>query len=87
MKNIAHPSALVIICLATAGCARNPTVDIAGSYFPGWMLALAGAVAATGAAHQLLRRKGVMRAAGHPALIYPSMVLLFTCLFWLCFFA
>jgi YtcA family len=87
MKNITHPSALVIVCLATAGCARNPNVDIAGSYFPGWMLALAGAVAATGAAHQLLRRKGVIRDAGHPALIYPSMVLLFTCLFWLCFFA
>ena len=87
MKNITQPSVLVIVCLAAAGCARNPNVDIAGSYFPGWMLALAGAVVATGAAHQLLRRKGVMRAAGHPALIYPSMVLLFTCLFWLCFFA
>jgi hypothetical protein len=27
------------------------------------------------------------RAIGHPAIMYPSMVILFTCLLWLCFFA
>jgi hypothetical protein len=24
---------------------------------------------------------------GHPAVIYPSLLVLFTCLLWICFFA
>lgn len=69
------------------GCSRNPNVEIVGSYFPGWMLALALGVVLTLATNSLLRRKGMDRTIGHPAVIYPSMVVLFTCLLWLCFFA
>ncbi|MDE1174984.1 MAG: YtcA family lipoprotein [Edaphobacter sp.] len=76
-----------LLTYSLAGCSRNPNVEIVGSYFPGWMISLAAAVALTGVAHVLLRRKGLLHAVGHPALIYPSMVLLFTCLLWLCFFA
>jgi hypothetical protein len=72
---------------ALAGCSRNPNVEIVGSYFPGWMVSLLIAVALTGIAHGILRRQGLVHAVGHPALIYPSMVVLFTCLLWLCFFA
>lgn len=69
------------------GCSRNPNVEIVGSYFPGWLIALAiGVVLALGS-HALLRRQGMDHSIGHPALIYPSMVVLFTCLLWLCFFA
>ena len=35
----------------------------------------------------LLLRHGLDRTVGHPAIIYPGMVVLFTCLLWLCFFA
>jgi hypothetical protein len=69
------------------GCSRNPNVDIIGSYFPGWMVALAIGLVLTLAAHYLLRRLGMDHEIGHPAIIYPSMVVLFTCLLWLCFFA
>ena len=69
------------------GCSRNPNVEIVGSYFPGWLIALAiGVVLALGS-HTLLRRHGMDHSIGHPALIYPGMVVLFTCLLWLCFFA
>ena len=69
------------------GCSRNPNVEIVGSYFPGWLIALAiGVVLALGS-HTLLRRQGMDHSIGHPALIYPGMVVLFTCLLWLCFFA
>jgi len=69
------------------GCSRNPNVEIVGSYFPGWLIALAiGVVLALGS-HALLRRQGMDHSIGHPALIYPGMVVLFTCLLWLCFFA
>jgi uncharacterized membrane protein YraQ (UPF0718 family) len=83
---------LRIICVAfatqaLAGCSRNPNVEIVGSYFPGWMVSLLIAVALTGVSHVVLRRQGLVHAVGHPALIYPSMVVLFTCLLWLCFFA
>jgi hypothetical protein len=69
------------------GCNRNPNVEIVGSYFPGWLIALAiGVVLALGS-HTLLRRHGMDHSIGPPALIYPGMVVLFTCLLWLCFFA
>jgi YtcA family len=70
-----------------AGCSRNPNVEIVGSYFPGWMLSLATGVVLTLGAHTVLRRQGLDRTVGPPALIYPGMVVLFTCLLWLCFFA
>jgi hypothetical protein len=69
------------------GCSRNPNVEIVGSYFPGWMLALALGVVLTLTTNSLLRRQGMDRAIGHPAIIYPGMVVLFTCLLWLSFFA
>jgi YtcA family len=69
------------------GCSRNPNLEIVGSYFPGWMLALALGVVLTLTTNSLLRRQGMDRTIGHPAIIYPGMVVLFTCLLWLCFFA
>jgi hypothetical protein len=62
-------------------------VEIVGSYFPGWMVSLVLGVILTGLCHVALRRRGLIHAVGHPALIYPSMVVLFTSLLWLCFFA
>jgi hypothetical protein len=79
--------AIFLAALFATGCSRNPNVDIVGSYFPGWMIALAISLVLTLAAHYLLRRLGMDHAIGHPAIIYPSMVVLFTCLLWLCFFA
>ncbi len=87
MKDVQQATLLVILSTATTGCAHNPNIEIVGSYFPGWMISLAFAIALTGIAHTFLRRRGMAHAVGHPALIYPSMVILFTCLLWLCFFA
>jgi hypothetical protein len=80
-------AALALLAMFATGCSRNPNVDIIGSYFPGWMVALAIGLVLTLTAHYLLRRLGMDHAIGHPAIIYPSMVVLFTCLLWLCFFA
>jgi YtcA family len=79
--------ALSLSAVAALGCGRNPNVEIVGSYFPGWMLSLATGVVLTLLAHTLLRRQGLDRTVGPPAIIYPGMVVLFTCLLWLCFFA
>jgi len=79
-------SSIFLVFFAT-GCSRNPNVEIVGSYFPGWMIALTIGIVLTGIAHTLLRRYGLIHTVGHPAIIYPGMVVLFTCLLWLCFFA
>ena len=81
------PVALSLSVLSVLGCSRNPNVEIVGSYFPGWMLSLATGVVLTLLAHSLLHKQGLDRTVGHPAVIYPGMVVLFTCLLWLCFFA
>jgi len=90
VRNLFRPAsslALWLPLLSVAGCSRNPNVEIVGSYFPGWMLSLAASIALTLASHTLLRRQGLDRTVGPPAVIYPGMVVLFTCLLWLCFFA
>ncbi|MDE1156488.1 MAG: YtcA family lipoprotein [Acidobacteriaceae bacterium] len=73
--------------LFATGCSRNPNVEIVGSYFPGWMISLACGVVLTACSHTFLRRRGLLHSAGHPAVIYPAMTVLYTCLLWLCFFA
>jgi hypothetical protein len=75
------------LALSAAGCNRDPNVEIVGSYFPGWMVALVFGVGLTFAVHALLRRYGLSYVIGHPAIIYPSLVTFFTCLIWLCVFA
>lgn len=83
----ANRSALLPLPLLLAGCSRNPNVEIVGSYFPGWMICLALGVLLTAMAHAILRRRHAHHAIGHPALIYPAMTVLFTCILWLCLFA
>ena len=77
----------LLISLCLTGCSRNPNVEIVGSYFPGWMICLVLGVILTTIAHMLLRRRHAHHAIGHPVLIYPAMLVLFTCLLWLCLFA
>ena len=69
------------------GCGRNPSVEVVGSYFPGWMICLALGVCLTGAAHVLLRRAEIESLSGPPVILYPSLLVLFTCVIWLCIFA
>jgi hypothetical protein len=87
VRSTLHPLTAHVSSLLAAGYCRNPNVEIVGSYFPGWMISLAMGVALSFAAHSLLRRQRLHYAMGHPAVIYPGMVLLFGCLCWLCFFA
>lgn len=78
---------LLTMTYGMTGCAFNPNVEIVGSYFPGWMICLVLAVVLTAVAHGLLRRRQAHHAVGHPALIYPAMLIFFTSILWLCLFA
>jgi hypothetical protein len=68
------------------GFRRVPCIEVAGSYFPGWLIAFAGGLILTALARSIFSRAKLLHLLGHPAVIYPSMTLLFTCLIWLCFF-
>jgi hypothetical protein len=68
------------------GCARAPSVDVLGSFFPVWMVCLSVAVVVTFLARKLLVRYKLESHVGPVALFYPSLVVLFSCLLWLiCF--
>lgn len=63
-----------------------PSIDIAGSFFPIWMLCLLSAVILTVAVRLLLIRANLEGKLGPRIVIYPSMVTLFACSIWLIFF-
>jgi len=78
-----------LICLYLAafwlaGCARAPSFDILGSFFPAWLFCLAAGVLLSFVARWLLSRAGI--AVAVPILVYPSLTALFACALWLVFF-
>ena len=65
---------------------RAPSVDIIGSYFPVWMICLTAAVALAFVFRKVLVRSKLEPHLGPPALFYPCLVVLFSCLLWFTFF-
>ena len=78
---------LLLGAIGLIGCNRNPNIEIVGSYFPGWLICLVLGVVLTAIAHTWLRRRYALYSVGHPALIYPALLVFFTCLLWLLIFA
>jgi YtcA-like protein len=70
--------------LLLASCARAPSFDIMGSFFPAWLICLAVALLLTVLARWLLLRLRI--ALLFPVLVYPSLTALFTFALWLAFF-
>jgi hypothetical protein len=66
------------------GCSRAPSVDILGSFFPGWLVCLVSAIVLTALTHLVLSRLRVK--LSFPALVYPSLAALYTLALWLIFF-
>jgi hypothetical protein len=73
-------AALVIATLALAGCGRAPSFDILGSFFPAWLLCLAGGLLLTVAARWLFGRARIVIAL--PVLTYPCLTAFFTFTLW-----
>jgi hypothetical protein len=85
---IAHRRAALVAALGSVltGCARAPSFDVLGSFFPVWMVCLSAAVILTFLARNLVVRCKLESHVGPVALFYPSIVVLFSCLLWLIFF-
>ena len=63
-----------------------PSVDIVGSFFPGWIVCLAIAAVLTFALRYVLFRLRLESEVGPLALFYPSLLTLLTSLLWLTYF-
>jgi hypothetical protein len=78
-----------LICaesVTVTSCSHAPSVEIVGSFFPIWMVCLTIAVIMTFFARKVLVRLKLESEVGPVALVYPSMVVSFSCLLWLMFF-
>jgi hypothetical protein len=75
---------LILAALLLTGCARAPSFDILGSFFPAWLLCLALSVVLTVAARWLLSRVHIVIAL--PVLTWPSLTALFSFALWLALF-
>jgi len=75
---------LVFALLLFTSCARAPSFDIVGSFFPAWLVCLIAAILLTALTGWLLRRLQIPVAV--PILTYPSLTAFFTFALWLVFF-
>lgn len=76
----------VFAFLVTTACGRAPSVDIAGSFFPVWMVCLTTAVVLSFCVRYVLVKCRIESEVGPVALFYPSLIVLITGLMWLIFF-
>lgn len=74
----------IFAALPFASCARAPSFDILGSFFPAWLVCLTLAVLLTALARWLLLRLRI--AVAFPILVYPGLTAFFTFALWLIFF-
>jgi hypothetical protein len=77
-------AALVLTPLPLTSCARAPSFDILGSFFPAWIICLAVALLLTALARWLLLHLRIEVA--FPILVYPGLTALFTFALWIIFF-
>jgi hypothetical protein len=76
---------LILASLLVGNCARAPSFDVLGSFFPAWLFCLAAAILLTVVVRWLFLRLGL--ALEPPILIYPSLTALFAFALWLIFFS
>lgn len=75
---------IVPFAFLLAGCSRAPSVDVMGSFFPGWLVCVILAIGLAAAARLALLRLRIKVAL--PILVYPSLAAIFTFALWLLFF-
>ena len=70
-----------------AGCQRAPSFNIAGSFFPDWILCSFIGIVAAALAHALFVRVKIEREIQPGVLIYPCIALSCAVTVWLIFFS
>jgi hypothetical protein len=70
--------------LACASC--DPLIDVAGAFFPAWILCIAIAICATVVVRQAFARARIEPALAPLVIIYPSLATAIALTCWLLFF-
>ena len=78
-----HRGGLVLAPLLLSGCARAPSFDILGSFFPAWLLCVAVAILLSAVSLRALSRYVEIV---WPVVVYPSLAAFFTFALWLVLF-
>ena len=73
----------LLVPLLLTGCARAPSFDILGSFFPAWLLCVVVAILLSVVSLRVLGRYIVIV---WPVAVYPSLAALFTFALWLALF-
>jgi hypothetical protein len=68
------------------GCANAPSIGLLGAYFPDWLFCIIAGVVLALALFLTLKRFDHDRLLGPPAIVYPTLVTLFSLAAWLVFF-
>jgi hypothetical protein len=69
------------------GCAScDPLIDVAGAFFPAWILCIAIAIVATVLLRLVFARVRLERALGPLVIVYPSLATTIALACWLLFF-
>lgn len=71
--------------MGCSGCSRAPSIELIGSFFPGWMFCIVGALALTGLIRTVLVRRGLEPKLGPLVVFYPGLVVAISCFVWLVF--
>lgn len=86
MKMTLRSFACFAVISFLTGCARAPSINIIGSFFPAWMICLTAGIFLAFAVRAILLRYRLETEVGPLALFYPCAVILMTSLLWLIFF-
>jgi heme O synthase-like polyprenyltransferase len=71
------------LVFALTGCARSPSFNVLGSYFPGWIVCMAASILLTALVRFVLNRLQWEQKVPALPLFYFSIALLIACLIWL----
>jgi hypothetical protein len=88
LKFAAFGLAVVVLCLVAVhfSSQHSPTVDVLGSYFPGWMVCISSGLALTLIAHWIVQLGNLKPYIGPAPVIYSSLMIVFTFATWIFFY-
>lgn len=76
---------LAVACLPLGGC--DPIFDVAGAYFPAWILCLIVGLVTTMVVREILLRSGIDKHLFWKPIAYSGCFLTVACWVWLIFFS
>jgi hypothetical protein len=72
---------------AVAGCARSPSFDILGSFFPAWLICIVAGIVLAAIVNWVLARYKLDKEIAWTILVYPCLAAFFAFTLWLVFFS